>query len=194
MKNVAIIGSSGGNLFNHGGQDAEKLLQELLVQCEAAHMQVNYVQFIGADASMDRAKQTTGATLYAMVEGDIRPIETGHLQQINEAVAQWDAKLADHIHSGDVDGLIVMSADPKNANRAALRAATDRQIPIVGTGGTAMADIQASGANVIASSGTTGTTNRTRAISFVAALAKHGASSSARNYRKILITKIRKTL
>ncbi|GAK05751.1 hypothetical protein JCM19037_4278 [Geomicrobium sp. JCM 19037] len=69
MKNVAIIGSSGGNLFNHGGQDAEKLLQELLVQCEAAHMQVNYVQFIGADASMDRAKQTTGATLYAMVEG-----------------------------------------------------------------------------------------------------------------------------
>ncbi|GAK05750.1 phosphotransferase system IIC components, glucose/maltose/N-acetylglucosamine-specific [Geomicrobium sp. JCM 19037] len=116
------------------------------------------------------------------------------MQQINEAVAQWDAKLADHIHSGDVDGLIVMSADPKNANRAALRAATDRQIPIVGTGGTAMADIQASGANVIASSGTTGTTNRTRAISFVAALAKHGASSSARNYRKILITKIRKTL
>lgn len=45
--------------------------------------------------------------------------------------------------------------------------------PIVGTGGTSMALVAAKGANVVATSGTTGTTSRTRAVSFVASLCKH---------------------
>jgi len=43
----------------------------------------------------------------------------------------------------------------------------------VGTGGTSMAKAQSLGATVIAVSGTTGTTNRTRAIAGISALAKH---------------------
>ena len=34
MKKIAIIGSSGGNLYNLGGAEPEKLLQEIYQQCE----------------------------------------------------------------------------------------------------------------------------------------------------------------
>src|SRR5699024_1335148 len=62
---------------------------------------------------------------------------------------------------------------PKGVNKKAIEAAAKKKIPIVGTGGTAMAHITSMGGNVIATSGTTGTTNRTRAISAVSNLAKH---------------------
>ena len=53
MKKIAIIGSSGGNLYNLGGAEPEKLLQEIYQQCEAAGVEVAAVQFIAAEASMD---------------------------------------------------------------------------------------------------------------------------------------------
>ncbi|HGB5170345.1 TPA: hypothetical protein ACIVMO_004402 [Salmonella enterica subsp. salamae serovar 42:g,t:-] len=40
MKKIAIIGSSGGNLYNLGGAEPEKLLQEIYQQCEAAGVNV----------------------------------------------------------------------------------------------------------------------------------------------------------
>lgn len=48
MKKIAIIGSSGGNLYNLGGAEPEKLLQEIYQQCEAAGVNVAAVQFIAA--------------------------------------------------------------------------------------------------------------------------------------------------
>ena len=57
-------------------------------------------------------------------------------------------------------------------NHQALMMAAKKQIPVTGTGGTSMANAQALGCRVISASGTTGTTNRTRAISAMAALAK----------------------
>jgi hypothetical protein len=60
MKKIAIIGSSGGNLYNLGGAEPEKLLQEIYQQCEAAGVEVAAVQFIAAEASMDVAKPHTG--------------------------------------------------------------------------------------------------------------------------------------
>lgn len=77
------------------------------------------------------------------------------------------------IRRGEIDGIVVMSADPANANQAAFAAAVEMKTPIVGTGGTSMALVAAKGANVVATSGTTGTTSRTRAVSFVASLCKH---------------------
>jgi hypothetical protein len=41
-KKVAILGSSGGNLFYLGGKEPEKLLEELLLQIEAAGMVGRY--------------------------------------------------------------------------------------------------------------------------------------------------------
>ena len=83
-----------------------------------------------------------------------------------------DEELADLIRKGEVDGIMLLSCDPKGVNNKALTAAAEKKIPCAGTGGTSMANTQAMGCRVIAASGTTGTTNRTRAISAVSALSK----------------------
>ncbi|WP_241964562.1 PTS sugar transporter [Paraliobacillus zengyii] len=75
-----------------------------------------------------------------------------------------------------------MSSDPKETNQQVVKAAIESGIPIVGTGGTSMALISSMGAKVIATSGTTGTTNRTRAVSFVTSLTNHFGIS----YRPLL--------
>ncbi|SUF83953.1 PTS sugar transporter [Salmonella enterica] len=77
MKKIAIIGSSGGNLYNLGGAEPEKLLQEIYQQCEAAGVNVAAVQFIAAEASMDVAKPDTPASVYALTtENQQKPTKT----------------------------------------------------------------------------------------------------------------------
>ncbi|MEK5639963.1 MULTISPECIES: PTS sugar transporter [Paenibacillus] len=175
MKRIAIAGSSGGNLFNLGGKDPEKLIGEIKAQCQSAGVDIGLVQFIAASESMDVAKDHTAAVLYGWNEDEQRLAKRyeGTLKDTNETAAEADAELADRIRSGGIDGLIVMSADPQGSNRQAVQAAAEAGIPVVGTGGTSMAMISSKGANVIATSGTTGTTNRTRAVSFMTSLCKY---------------------
>ena len=176
MKKIAIIGSSGGNLYNLGGAEPEKLLQEIYQQCEAAGVTVAAVQFIAAEASMDVAKPDTPAAVYALTtENNTKPqrIFQGKLSEVNASVVESDRQIAGMIRSGEIDGIVVMSADPVKANQAVFDAAVEMKTPIVGTGGTSMALVAAKGANVVATSGTTGTTSRTRAVSFVASLCKY---------------------
>ena len=173
MKKIAIIGSSGGNLYNLGGAEPEKLLQEIYQQCEAAGVEVAAVQFIAAEASMDAAKPHTPASVFALTtENQQKPqrIFQGKLSEVNDSVVESDFRIAEMIRNGEIDGIIVMSADPVKANQAVFAAAVEMKTPIVGTGGTSMALVAAKGANVVATSGTTGTTSRTRAVSFIASL------------------------
>lgn len=172
---VAIIGSSGGNLFNLGGRQPDKLLGEIIAQCSSAQLDITAIQFIAAEESMDVAKDKTGASLYSWnpVQQVVVQGETLTLADINQLAKREDEQLATRIEQGEVDGIIVMSGDPTGVNAASIAAAAAKGIPIVGTGGTSMAQISSKGANVIATSGTTGTTNRTRAVSFVTALCKH---------------------
>lgn len=173
--NVAILGSSGGNLFNLGGRDPQKLLNEILVQSQSAGIEITAIQFIGAMESMDVAKDKTEAALYYwdMEKKAIAVSDAAQLSAINTFAAEHDRQIAALIRSKQVDGIIIMSGDPKSANKEAIAAAAEMKIPVVGTGGTSMALIAAKGANVIATSGTTGTTNRTRAVSFITSLSKH---------------------
>lgn len=173
MKKVAILGSSGGNLFNLGGKDPHKLLSEILIQCETAQINVSAIQFVGAEASMDTAKDTTRAHLFKLENGKPDRIFTGMLKEVNKEATKLDQEIAAKINQGEIDGLIVMSIDPDYANKRAIEAAVKTKVPIVGTGGTAMANVRAKGGNVIAVSGTTGTTNKTRSISFVSSLSEH---------------------
>ncbi|WP_136607371.1 PTS sugar transporter [Paenibacillus dokdonensis] len=175
MKRIAVIGSSGGNLYNLGGKDPDKLMGEIAAQCASAGFEIGGVQFIAASESMDTAKETTSAILYEWSSEDNRLLKRfeGALREVNQAASEMDIQTAGLIQSGQIDGLIVMSADPETANRLTIKAAAERQIPVVGTGGTSMALISSKGANVIATSGTTGTTNRTRAVSFITSLCKH---------------------
>jgi len=175
MKRIAIIGSSGGNLYNLGGKDPEKLIGEIAAQTKGADVEIAAVQFIAAAESMDTAKDSTKAGLYEWKASDdgVSRIFEGSLLETNQAAEKLDASLAGLIQAGAIDGIIVMSADPKGANKLAIAAAAEKGLPVVGTGGTSMALVSSAGAKVIAVSGTTGTTNRTRAVSFMTSLSKH---------------------
>lgn len=54
MANIAIIGSSGGNLYNLGGDNPSRLLKEIMLQAQAADISIADIQFIAASASMER--------------------------------------------------------------------------------------------------------------------------------------------
>jgi fructose-specific phosphotransferase system IIC component len=174
MKKIAILGSSGGNLYNLGGKEPLKLLGEIETQCKVASMEIAAIQFIGAKASMDNISKDTKARLYTWDDSNKKIIFTDEesLNKINEISEKVDIEIADRIRNGEIDGLILMSSDPKGTNKHSIKAAADKKIPIVGTGGTSMATIQSLGGNVISTSGTTGTTNRTRAVASVQALSK----------------------
>lgn len=174
-RHIAILGSSGGNLYNLGGKDPLKLLNEMLLQLESAGLTCGALQFIAAEGSMDTATDHTRAVLYSWNVSQQQPVVMfeGTLREVNEAAERLDLEIAEQIELGEIDGLIVMSADPKGCNRNAIAAAVKEKIPLAGTGGSSMAVIQSTGANVIAASGTTGTTNRTRAVAFVTSFSKY---------------------
>lgn len=172
-KKIAIIGSSGGNLYNLGGKDPKNLLGELIQQLKAANMEVAAIQFIAAEASMDNVKPTTKASLWVWNGEEAEKSFSGLLSEVNEEAKKLDEQIALMVKEGKIDGVIFISADPENTNSKAIQEIVNTKIPCVGTGGTSMAKIQSLGANVIAVSGTTGTTNRTRAIANVSALARH---------------------
>ena len=173
MKNIVIIGSSGGNLFNLGGAKPVQLLEEILKQAQAAGLNVANIQFIAAKESMDTAKDHTDAAIYGYKENEVLPLFKASLKEVNLEAVKLDRMIAESIRIGEVDGIIAMSADTKAVNKETIAAAIERKLPIVGTGGTSMAAMTSMGANVISSSGTTGSTSRTRSISFISSLCKH---------------------
>lgn len=172
MKKIGIIGSSGGNLYNLGGKEPRKLLGEIITQANSADIKVTRVLFVAAKASMDNVKDTTQAVVYTLEQGELVSTESMSLKEANAVAKKLDAEYAATIEKNELDGLVVMSADVKNVNAKSLEMAAKTKLPVVGTGGTSIAYIQSLGANVISASGTTGTTNRTRAIAAVTSLAK----------------------
>lgn len=171
-KHIAVIGSSGGNLYNQGGSDPKAMMKEIFTQADSAGIEVSFIQFIGAEATMDNISMDTKARLYTLEGGQVVCGEAAALKEINQQAAALDEQLAKLIDEGAIDGLVLMSSDPKGVNSKAVAAAARKKIPAVGTGGTSIANTQAAGVRVVSASGTTGTTNRTRAVAFVSALAK----------------------
>lgn len=172
MKKVAIIGSSGGNLYAQGGDDPYTMMNEMFAQAEGAGIEIAFIQFVGTSSSMDTISSDAKAKLYTLEKGALQEGKEKTLKEINEDAKEWDERLSQLIIENQVDGLILLSCDPKGVNKKTILAAAKKEIPVTGTGGTSMANVQAMGCKVIASSGTTGTTNRTRAISAMASLSK----------------------
>lgn len=173
MKQLAIIGSSGGNLYNQGGSDPQKMMEEIFAQTESAGIEVAYVQFIGTNTTMDNISMDAKARLWTLDgQNSVSASEEMKLSEINKLSEKNDEELAGLIREGKIDGIMLLSCDPKGVNGKALTAAAEKKIPLAGTGGTSMASVQSMGCNVIAASGTTGTTNRTRAIAAASAFAK----------------------
>lgn len=171
-KQIAVIGSSGGNLYNQGGNNVDALMKEIFTQAESAGMEIAYIQFVGTTGSMDTVSKAAPAVLYTLKDGKLNVAFEGTLSEVNESAKKTDEEIAQAINEGKVDGIMLMSADPKNTNNKALTAAAEKKLPIAGTGGSSIADARDLGCNVISASGTTGTTNRTRAVAFTTALAK----------------------
>ncbi|MFH1928900.1 MAG: PTS sugar transporter [Chloroflexota bacterium] len=173
MKRVAVVGSSGGHLFTLGGKDPSALLGEIVKQVAAAGGSVTKIAFVAASASLDQASDATPAALWVESDGDFTKGFEGSLGEVNQKTVDKGKEIAGGIEAGEIDALILVSADPKKTNRVVIEAAAKAGIPVVGTGGSAMSDTQSMRANVISMSGTTGTTNRTRAVGYAAALSGH---------------------
>ncbi len=173
MKQLAVIGSSGGNLYAQGGNNPKGMMDEIFAQADSAGIEVAYIQFIGTNGTMDTISEDAPARLWTLAGKDeVTCTEEEKLCEINEMAKENDKALADRIRDGKIDGIMLMSCDPDGVNHEALSAAAETGIPVAGTGGSSMAATQTLGCNVIAVSGTTGTTNRTRAISAISAFAK----------------------
>lgn len=173
MKNLAVIGSSGGNLHSQGGANPSNIMDEIRTQANAAGIEVAYVQFILTSGSMDGISMDAKSQMFTQDEaGNLIASNEMKLAEINELAKESDEKLAQMILKDQIDGIMLMSCDPKGVNNKALTAAAEKKIPVAGTGGTSMADTASLGARIIAQSGTTGTTNRTRAVSAISAFSK----------------------
>ncbi|TCP50087.1 hypothetical protein EV191_108176 [Tamaricihabitans halophyticus] len=170
---VAVLGSSGGNLRSHGGDDPATLLGEVHRQLTAAGIELTAIQFVAAAGSMDSTEESAPATLWELVDGVPLPVQHGSLAEINELAARRDAELAEAVHAGRLDGLVLISADPAGTNQRVVRAAAAGQLPASGTGGTSIATAQSMGLRLVSASGTTGTTNATRAVAYTSGLARH---------------------
>lgn len=172
-KRVAILGSSGGNLRSHGGNDPATLVNDVARQLDAAGFTLEEVQFVSAASSMDGVSQTASAELWGYRDNGPYVVEKGSLADINVLARENDERLAARVHNGEIDGLIVMSHDPRDTNSKTIEAAAIAEIPAAGTGGSSVAMAQQLGVKFVAASGTTGTTSSTRAVSYVSGLARH---------------------
>ncbi len=173
-KRIAVLGSSGGNLYNIGGSDPRSLIAEIATQAGSVGIELAAVQFVSARASMDQARAATPASLFSW-SNDLRElvlVHEGTLEEVNLKARETDQQIADEIRAGKIDALVLVSCDPEGVNQQAIKAAIERKMPIAGTGGTSMAKVQAAGAKVISTSGTTGSTNRTRAIGAISAICR----------------------
>ncbi|KNC17309.1 PTS sugar transporter [Arthrobacter sp. RIT-PI-e] len=171
-RRVAVLASSGGNLRSHGGNDPAMLIRDVSRQLDAAGFVLGAVQFVATQASMDGIAQDAPAQLWSLAPSGPEVTAAGTLAEINVRAREQDAELAVQVESGEIDGLILMSADPADTNARTLRAAARLGIPVVGTGGSSIAEAQRMGVNVVSASGTTGTTSTTRAVSYVSGLSK----------------------
>ncbi|MCO7125279.1 PTS sugar transporter [Sporolactobacillus shoreicorticis] len=193
MKKLAVIGSSGGNLFYLGGNQPLNLLEELDQQCKQNGCCLTAVQYIGAEESLDQNKSEIRAALYTLKNGQIIVGNHARLEHINKEAKCSDEEIAKNIRNGQIDGLILISADPLGVNSSAVKAAIEKMIPIVGTGGTSMAWVESIGGHVVGSSGTTGTTNRTRArtlISYLCSYWKMRTQSAHIQWKNLKLTGI----
>lgn len=174
VKRIALLASSGANLRSQGGNDPQKMVADIAKQIQAAGFELAAVQYVSASSSFDNVAQGARAELWVINdEGQLEVVANGDLGVVNAQAQLQDSQIAAAIAAGEIDGLILMSADPKGVNVQAVRAAIAAQLPASGTGGTSIADAQQLGLNLVAVSGTIGSTSTTRAVSYIAGLARY---------------------
>lgn len=172
MKRIALLGSSGGNLHRLGGGDPAQLIRAIQDQLARADMELATACFVSADTSLDSMNAHSTGTLWKLDQHAPRPVANGLLMEMNALARTEDHSIAAEISAGEIDGVILVSADPNDTNNASVKAAAERDLPAAGSGGSSVAGAKALGVRFVAASGTTGTTNHTRAIGYTAGFAR----------------------
>ncbi|GAA4404068.1 PTS sugar transporter [Tsukamurella soli] len=172
MRRIALLGSSGGNLHRLGGADPAQLIRSIQDQLARTDLELAAACFVSADGSLDSLTTNSTGTLWTLDQNAPRIVATGLLTEMNGLARTADRAIADAIDRGEIDGLILVSADPSDINTATVATAAARGLPVVGSGGSSVAAANALGARLVAASGTTGTTNHTRAIGYAAGFAR----------------------
>ena len=128
MKKIAVIGSSGGNLRSQGGNDPQKMIEEIFAQAKSAGIEVAAVQFVLTASSMDNVSLDAQSQLFTLDEiGQLIYSDERTLSEINEQAKLMDHQLAQKILDGEIDGLLLLSCDPKDVNRQALLASAQKK-------------------------------------------------------------------
>ena len=118
MKKLAVLGSSGGNLYTQGGNDPQGMMREIFNQADSAGIEVAFIQFVGTSGSMDVISKDAKARLYTLDgNGALTAGDEARLEEVNAQAKEYDAKLAELIRAGEIDGMMLMSCDPKGINR-----------------------------------------------------------------------------
>src|SRR5699024_11892629 len=92
-------------------------MRDILTQCNAADVNVNAIKFIGADVSMDSAKDNTKASLYVLKEGTPVSVFRGSLKDTNLTASDYDSEISALIREEKIDGLILMCIDSDGVNK-----------------------------------------------------------------------------
>jgi fructose-specific phosphotransferase system IIC component len=172
VKRVALLGSSGGNLHRLGGSDPAQLIRAIQEQLDRAGVELAMVCFISADGSLDSLTARSTGTLWKLESGSPQPTTSGLLSEVNQLAHSEDHVIAAAIANNEIDGVILVSADPAHTNNASVKAAASRGLPAAGSGGSSVAAAKGLGVRFVSASGTTGTTNHTRAIGYAAGFAR----------------------
>ena len=95
MKKLAVLGSSGGNLYTQGGNDPDGMMKEIFNQADSAGIEVSFIQFVATSGSMDTIAKDAVARLYTLGEdSQLSASGEASLEEINVLAADYDKKLA----------------------------------------------------------------------------------------------------
>jgi hypothetical protein len=184
-KKIAIIGSTGGNLYLQGGRLAKDLLDSVEKEAEKWGFIIGTILYLCADQSMDAIHSDSPVRLITRGIGSSGSI-FGELAKINRSIRRGSEEIGDAIKNGEIDALISISADPFAANRSLFEAAASLRIPIVASGASSVAWMRELGCNVIYASGTTGTSSEFRALNYMTALVRYwGGNVTQQAWQKI---------
>ena len=174
-KRIAIVGSSGGALWNQGGNAPYELLSEIMKQATAAGFVLGPVIFVAANQNLDGNPRDAraGLILAEQLPQEHQDKQIVDIKTINERAKVADVSLAQHISAGEVDGIILVSSDPHGINQVSVSAAAEARIPVVSTGATSSAAAEMAGVQMILSGGSTGSTNLTRAVAYISAFGQY---------------------
>ena len=87
------------------------------------------MQYILASSSLDTAGPDSPARLFTWKDGELHLEKEGTLSQINEAALEVDARIAQMVREGQIDGVMFVSAEPERVNHLTFQAAIEASSP-----------------------------------------------------------------